>query len=155
MKKYLFSFFILCILLAAKSYAQTEQEYTIMGILVEGNESGAAETIIAQSQLRKGQTIVIQNDDIRKAISRIWQQNIFSDVDIILDKISPQSDGKTGIYLTIKVKELPRFDTVGFTGFNHVSPAEIQKLIPFYKGDFARPWEIDNVKRLIKNLYAK
>jgi outer membrane protein assembly factor BamA len=81
MKKYLFSFFILCILLAAKSYAQTEQEYTIMGILVEGNESGAAETIIAQSQLRKGQTIVIQNDDIRKAISRIWQQNIFSDVD--------------------------------------------------------------------------
>lgn len=155
MKKYLFSFFILCILLAAKSYAQTEQEYTIMGILVEGNESGSAETIIAQSQLRKGQTIVIQNDDIRKAISRIWQQNIFSDVDIILDKISPQTDGKTGIYLTIKVKELARFDTVGFTGFNHVSPAEIQKLIPFYKGDFARPWEIDNVKRLIKNLYAK
>jgi len=146
----------MCVLCANVSFAQPkENEYTIMGILVEGNESGSAETIISQSQLGKGQTITLPSDDIRRATSRIWGQNIFSDVDIVLDKISPQADGRTGVFLTIKVKELPRLDTVGFTGFRNVSPADIQKLIPFYKGDFARPWEIDNVRRKIQELYAK
>src|SRR6187402_1162645 len=138
----------MCVLCANVLFAQpVETQYTIMGILVEGNESGSAETIISQSQLGKGQTITSPFEEIKRATSRIWGQNIFSDVDIIVDKISPQADGSTGLFLTIKVKELPRLDTVGFTGFKNVSPADIQKLIPFYKGDFARPWEIDNVKR--------
>lgn len=147
----------MCLLCANVSFAQPAQtEYTIMGILVEGNESGSAETIISQSQLGKGQTITLPaSEDIRRATSRIWQQNIFSEVNIVVDKIIPQADGKNGIYLTIKVKELPRLDTVGFTGFKNVSPADIQKIIPFYKGDFARPWEIDNVRRKIKELYDK
>lgn len=148
--------FFICLLCSNISFAQpAEKEYIIMGILVEGNESGSAETILAQSQLGKGQTITIPSDDVRRATNRIWGQNIFSDVDIVVDKISTQTDGKDGIYLTIKVKELPRIDTVTFTGNKNVSNADIQKLIPFYKNDFARPWTVDNVKRLIKELYAK
>src|SRR5579862_7429095 len=60
------------------SRAQTpgEQEYIVLGISVEGNISGNAETIIAQSTIRKGDKI--QTDAIRRAISRLWQQGIFS-----------------------------------------------------------------------------
>lgn len=149
-------FFVVCIFFTRIAIAQpAEKPYVIMGILVDGNESGSAETIIAQSQLTKGQTISVPSEDIRRASNRVWQQNIFSDVEIIVDKIVSQPDGKDGIFLTIKVKELPRIDSVTFSGNKNVSNAEILKLIPFYKNDFARPWIVDNVKRQIKELYAK
>src|SRR5205823_3694628 len=68
-----------------------EQEYTILGITVEGNQSGTAETIIAQSTLRKGDKTKLPNDEnIRRATNRLWQQNIYSDVNIEVSKILPQ-----------------------------------------------------------------
>src|SRR6476661_3733641 len=65
--------------------APGEQEYTVLGISVEGNVSGNAETIIAQSTIRKGDKI--QTDAIRRAITRLWQQGIFSDVNIEATKV--------------------------------------------------------------------
>ena len=81
------------ILFAGSLFAQSEKEYTVLGIVVEGNRSGSAETIISQSSIRKGDKISLPSDVVRRAMGRIWSQNIFSDVDIEVSKISPQTDG--------------------------------------------------------------
>ena len=157
MRKYFCTSVLLAFILvfASSLRAQSEKEYTVLGITVEGNQSGSAETIIAQSGVRKGDKISLPSDAIRKAMSRIWSQNIFSDVDIEVSKISPQTDGTDGIYLVIHVKELSRLDSVIIRGNSNLTQAEINKVITFYKNDFVRPWDADNGARKIKVLYAK
>src|SRR5438874_9038738 len=89
------------VFLTARVYAQAppEQEYTILGISVEGNTTSSSETIIAQSTLRKGDKLTFPSEGIRRAENRLWQQGIFSDVSIEAAKIIPQEGGVLGIYL--------------------------------------------------------
>jgi outer membrane protein insertion porin family len=131
------------------------QEYTVLGITVEGNISGSAETIIAQSTIRKGDKVTMPSDEVRRAITRLWQQNIFSDVNIEASKIIPQDGGTYGVYLTIKVKEFQHCDSIVIDGYNHLSLSDIQKAFTFYKNDFVRPWEIENMKQKIRAAYTK
>jgi outer membrane protein insertion porin family len=147
----------LVVSLHADIFAQTpgEQEYTVLGITVEGNVSGSAETIIAQSTIRKGDKVTIPSDEIRRAISRLWQQNIFSDVNIEASKIIPQDGGTLGIYLTIKVKEFPHCDSIIIDGYKNISLGDIQKSFTFYKNDFLRPWEVESMKQKIRAVYTK
>ena len=144
--------------ISQNSFAQTpggELEYTVLGITVEGNVSGSAETIIAQSTIRKGDKVTIPSDEIRRAISRLWQQNIFSDVNIEATKIIPQDGGTLGVFLTIKVKEFQHADSIIIDGNNHLSLSDIQKSFTFYKNDFLRPWEVENIKQKISAAYKK
>src|SRR5689334_1530629 len=128
MKRLQFIFSLLATLVIARaSFAQSdlERQYTILAVTVEGNQSGSAETIISQSGLFKGQKITLPSDDLRRAMSRLWQQNIFSDVSIDVAKVSPQSDGTDGLYLVIRVIELQRLDTIMYEGNEEVSRADI------------------------------
>ncbi|MDP4229091.1 MAG: outer membrane protein assembly factor BamA [Bacteroidota bacterium] len=148
---------MLIVCFQSSSFAQTpgEQEYTVLGVSVEGNESGSAETIIAQSGIRKGDKVTIPSDEVRRAITRLWQQNIFSDVNIEATKIIPQDGGTLGVYLTIKVKEFRHCDSVIIDGYKHLSLSDIEKTFTFYKNDFLRPWEVANIKEKIKAAYVK
>ncbi len=152
-----FSVLMLCLFLdAPNAFAQSaDQEYTILGLSVEGNVSGNAETIISQSLLHKGDKFVIPSDAFRRAIDRLWQQNIYSDVHIDIAKISPQTDGTTGVFIAIKVKEFPRVDSVIIEGNKHLSTTDIQKAYSFYKNEFLRPWEVQGAKQKIKAAYIK
>lgn len=148
--------FMLLLGCVVPSFAQPpETEYIVMGITVEGNQSGSAETIIAQSTIRKGDKLTIPSDEIRRAITRLWQQNIFSDVTIEASKIVPQSDGMQGVFLTIKVQEFQHCDSVIIDGNKNISLSDIQKSFTFYKNDFLRSWEIENIKQKIRALYLK
>ncbi|MBS1904360.1 MAG: outer membrane protein assembly factor BamA [Bacteroidetes bacterium] len=132
-----------------------DQEYTILGISVEGNRSGDASTIIAQSQLRKGAKFTMPSDDIRKAIDRLWAQNLYSDVHVLAQKVIAQADGTPGVYLVIKVTEFPRIDSVVVEGNKHLSRTDIDKAYAFYKNEFMRPWDIQTAKNRIKAAYVK
>ncbi len=140
------------------SFAQAPgggEEYTVLGITVEGNVSGNAETIIGQSTIRKGDKITIPSDEIRRAITRLWQQNIFSDVNIEASKVIPQDGGTLGVYLTIKVQEFKHADSVIIDGNSHIGISDIQKSFTFYKNDFVRPWELANIRQKIRAVYLK
>src|ERR1051325_11376188 len=138
----------------SSSFAQpSEQECSILGITVEGNVSGNAETIISQSTLRKGDKI--QLDAIRRGINRLWQQGIYADVNIEATKVIPQEGGLLGVYLTIKVKEFQHIDSVIIEGNKHIGTTDIEKSFTFYKNDFLRPWEIQNIKQKIRSVYTK
>ena len=81
------SFFLLALLLSVVSFPQgTQKSYKILGISVEGNKSTDATTIIANSGLRVGSEIQVPGDQTLNAIRQLWTLNIFSDVQIIIDR---------------------------------------------------------------------
>ncbi|HYM21286.1 MAG TPA: outer membrane protein assembly factor BamA [Candidatus Kapabacteria bacterium] len=148
---------ILFFLAAVPVYAQVpqDQQYTVLGISVEGNQSGDAPTIIAQSMLAKGMKITVPSDEIRRAINRLWAQNIYSDVHIDAGKVVAQSEGIPGVFLIIRLKEFPRVDSVLIEGNKHLSLSDIQKTYNFYKNEFLRPWEVQNAQQKIRAAYIK
>jgi outer membrane protein insertion porin family len=147
--------FSLLAITSLRAQAPQEQQYVVLGITVEGNTNGNAETIIAQSQLQKGSKFTLPSEDFRHAIDRLWQQNIYSDVRIDASKLSPQADGTIGVFLVIKVKEFPRVDSVVIQGNQHFNRTEIEKNYTFYKNQFLRPWDIQTAKQKIKAAYIK
>ena len=64
----------------------TQKSYKILGISVEGNKSADAATIIANSGLKVGSEIQVPGDQTLNAIRQLWTLNIFSDVQILIER---------------------------------------------------------------------
>ena len=82
---------------------ETPKEYEIGGIVVDGVYSYDSERLISLSGLRRGKKINVPGDDISQAVRKLWEQNLFSDVQIYKEKIV----GNT-IFLKISLKERKR-----------------------------------------------
>ncbi len=111
--------FLILILLSYSISAQVNdapdysnpKTYEIGGIMVNGANNLNKKTLIAITDLSIGEKIKIPGDDIAKAITKLWEQGLFSDVDIAVEKIVDHV-----IFLTINLKEHPRLSKFKFTG---------------------------------------
>ncbi len=86
-------------------------EYTIGGITVSGVKYLDPDLLVPLSGLRVGQTVNIPGDDIAKAIRKMWEQGLFTDVEIRIVKTLG-----VNIFLDIRVTERPRLSRFYFTG---------------------------------------
>lgn len=86
-------------------------EYTLAPITVSGVKFLDPDLIVPLSGLRVGQTVNIPGDDISKAIRKLWDQGLFTNVEIRIVK----TIGNT-IFLDIKVAERPRLARFNFVG---------------------------------------
>ncbi|HET6511789.1 MAG TPA: outer membrane protein assembly factor BamA [Candidatus Kapabacteria bacterium] len=130
-----------------------EQQYTVLGITVEGNKSGSPETIIGQSGLRQGQKFTIPSDEVRRAVQSLWSQNIFSDVQVDIERESPQSDGSIGLFLRIRVTEFPKIGNVTIEGNDALKRTDVEKALQMRQFDFLRSWELEDARRRIVEAY--
>lgn len=130
-----------------------EQQYTILGITVTGNQSGSPETIIAQSGLRQGQKFVLPSDEIRRAVQSLWSQNIFRDVQIDIERETPQSDGSIGLFLRIRVDEFPKIGVITIQGNDEMKTSDVEKALKLRQFDFLRSWELEEARRRVKMAY--
>ena len=85
--------------------------YEIGGIMVNGADNLNNNTLITIAGLEIGKKIKIPGDEITKAITKLWEQGLFSNIDISTDKVI----GNT-IFLAINLKENPRLSKFKFTG---------------------------------------
>ncbi len=85
--------------------------YEIGGIMVNGADNLNNNTLITITGLEIGKKIKIPGDEITKAITKLWEQGLFSNIDISTDKVI----GNT-IFLSINLKENPRLSKFKFTG---------------------------------------
>lgn len=144
--KYFFVFFVLFI--STISYSQAAKtSYKILGITVEGNKSADAATIIANSGLKVGDEIQV-GDNTVNAIRQIDALNIFSDVQILIDK-----QVGDGVFLLIKVKEYPRFEKVILSGNDEISDSKIDEKVTFIRGQILKPQDVARLKQNIIKLY--
>ena len=129
------------------------EQFQILGISVDGNntqggtESGA---IIANSGLKVGDVISIPGDETRQATQRLWALRIFSDIQIVIDR-----KVDNGIFLLIKVKEMPRLDKVEIKGTDDVSEDDVKKKVTLVNGQIITPDDINKVVKNIKALYEE
>jgi len=146
--KYYFVFFILVFSTAILSQQRTT--YKILGVSVEGNKSSDANTIIVSAGLKVGDEIQVPGDKTINAIKNLWALNIFSDVQILIDKQIGE-----GAFLLIKVLEHPRLEKVVLEGNDEVDSDDIEKKINFLRGSILKPQEVAKLIQRINSLYEE
>lgn len=131
------------------SYAQIKS-YKILGITVEGNKSADAGIIISSSGLKIGEEIQVPGDKTHNAINNLWSLNIFSDIQIIIDK-----EVGDGVFLLIKVEEYPRVERTVIEGNDEIDTDDIEAKINFTRGAILKQQEVSNLKQRILELYEE
>ncbi|MCX7879116.1 MAG: outer membrane protein assembly factor BamA [Ignavibacteria bacterium] len=130
-------------------HSQSSKRYFIASVNVEGHKFADPQTIITISGLNIGDSIRYPNDPkISKAIINLWQRQQFSDVQILADNIIGDN-----IFLTIKVEELPRINSIRIENNKEVSTEALLKAINKNIGDLISPYEIFLIKERIRKKY--
>ena len=97
------------------------QTYEIGGITISGGENLNNNTLINITGLEIGMQIKIPGDNISNAITNLWKQGLFSNVDIGVEKIVDNI-----IFLKIDVSEISRLSIFKFKG--KISKSDISSL---------------------------
>jgi outer membrane protein insertion porin family len=127
--------------------AQGPQEYTIGGISTVGAQFLDEDLLLAVTGLSVGKKIKLPYDEsISKAIKNLWKQELFSDVNIFVEKII---DDK--IFLKINVEERPRLSKYNFKGIRKGEAQELKNKLNLVKSkvitEAAKKESIVRVKR--------
>lgn len=101
--------------------------------------------MIGLSGLSVGQTIVVPGDDITTAVKRYWRHGLFSDVQIIAEKIVGDK-----IYLKIILAQRPRIADIRYHGVKKSEREDLEAKLGLVKGSQITPNLIDRAKILIK-----
>ncbi len=95
--------------------------YHIAQVNITGAERRDDNAIKSITGLREGQTIEIPSERLSRAVNELWRLRLFSDVEIMLDKLV-----KDSVYLTVQLKEQP---TLSGYQFNNVRKIQQENLI--------------------------
>ncbi len=126
------------------------KEYEIAGITVEGTKNLDEGAIRLLSGLAIGDVIDIPGEETAEAIRKLWKQDLFSDVQILSDRI----DGKK-IYLIIQIQERPRLSRFRFEGKVTKSEADdIREKINLYKEKIVTENLLISTQQKVYNFYA-
>ena len=98
------------------------KSYELGGVIITGANNLNDNTLITISGLSIGEQIKIPGDEITKAITKLWEQGLFADVNISIEKVLGQI-----VFLNINLKEYPRLSKFKFKG-NKVSKSDITSL---------------------------
>ena len=127
---------------------QNQQRLTIADIRVEGIRSLQPTPIIRASGLRVGQKITVPGPDITAALERLWNQNLFADVQISASKIENDS-----IYLVFELQELGRVGTLTLTGLKKGEKKDLTERIELKKHTQITESRKNDAEQLIRNFF--
>lgn len=88
------------------------QSYTIGGISVKGNQKFSEAAILVYTGLIVGQNIKLPGDKLTSAIKKLWNSDLFSNVDVYVTGI----DATGTVNIEFTVKELPKASSVTYNG---------------------------------------
>ncbi len=97
------------------------QHYTVAGIRVTGSKYLDPSLVASVTGIYKGEKIILPGDALSDAIKKLWSQQLFANVAILIDKI--QGDQ---IFLNIKVTERPRLAHFYFKGIKKSEASELK-----------------------------
>lgn len=105
------------------------KEYVIGGITVEGVKHLDKKVLILLSGLSEGDKVTVPGDKITKALENLWNQGLFSDIDIRATKIVGNK-----IFLEYYLQERPRLAGFRFRGTKKSEEDDIRDKIKLIKG---------------------
>lgn len=156
------TFFIYCLLLlifgSGRLFAQINSEdnlnnisyerpveYEIGGVTVQGTQNLDKNAIVTLSGLTLGDKIMVPGEDLSKAISKLWDQNLFTDIQIDVSQIEENT-----IFLVIKLQELPKLSKFAFKGISKSETDNIRDKIDLVRGEIINENLINNTKHIIQ-----
>ena len=126
------------------------QSYQIEGITVTGSKEFDPEAIILFSGLSVGDEIKIPGEVLSKAIKNLWDQDLFSNVQIRLGEFRPPNR----IFLNIHLGERPRLLKYKFTGVKKTEADNLRDgKINLRLGTIVNENVIQNTKNAIEKYY--
>lgn len=140
-----------CLGFSSLMFAQrgpTQEVFKILGISVEGNSLADPAAVIVNTGLKVGDEFVLPGDQMGQAIRKLWSLGIFEDVQIAVEK-----KVGNGVFLVIRLKELPRYDRTEITGEDDIDKDDIMKKITLDRGKAVRPQELLKIQKDITRLY--
>jgi outer membrane protein insertion porin family len=126
------------------------QQYEIGGISVEGTEHLDKKVLVSLSGLRVGDVITIPGQELSSAVKNLWQQRLFTDVSIEIEKTL----GET-VFLIIRLKELPRLSKYSITGVKNTEIEELRKKLNLRSGSIFTESDKMSVINKIKSYYIE
>lgn len=123
-------------------------EYEIAGITVQGIENLDKNAIITLSGLNVGSKIMVPGEKLSKAITKLWDQNLFADISIEVSKVMGSN-----IFLEIYLEELPKLSKFGFRGASKSEVDKIRDKIELTRGKIVTENIINNTKHIILEYY--
>ena len=155
MKQYLIAF-LFCLGGFNSLFAQIELDYDnpktyiLSGISVEGAEYSDANAIISISGLVVNEAITIPGMQVSDVLKRLWEENIFSDVQISAEKVQGNK-----VWLVINVKERPRISQFSFQGISKTQADDLREKINFIRGTILTESKKQSAERIIRNFYVE
>ena len=154
MRFFTLTFFLLLITtsgaVAQTLQIQKRQKYLIDSIEVTGLKSFNPQTVISYSGLRKGQTIQFPGDQVSSVINKLWNLDLFSDINFYAKNITEKS-----ITLQIEIEELPTLNEVKINGIKKNKIQNILKETDLDKGKKLSESFLTNTKNYIVNKFKK
>jgi outer membrane protein insertion porin family len=134
--------------LQVMSYNREPAQYEIGGVTVSGIKYMAPNVLIQFSGLDVGKTIVFPGEDIRKAIEKLWDQELFSDIRITATRI----EGNL-IFLDIYLQEMPRLSQFSFSGVTKQEADDLKEKVKsvLVRGSLVTPFTISRTIYLTKD----
>ena len=108
--------FYLTIFISAALIAQSQPSFNLNEVQVSGNTSTSNNMVLYSAGLQKGQTVTAE--DFRRAVKRLWDLGVFSDVQIEFN-----NESSDGISITINVTESPvlaKIEIIGNLSLIHI-----------------------------------
>ena len=124
-------------------------EYEVAGITIQGITNLDKNAIITLSGLAVGDKIMIPGEEISKAITKLWAQNLFADIQIEVSKILGNN-----IFLEIVLEELPRLSKFGFKGGSKSEIEKIREKVELVRGKIVNDNLINNTQYIVKEYFT-
>lgn len=108
---------------------KSPKQYELGTITVEGADNFDHQAIKLIAGLKQGQRITIPGQQISKAIKNLWNEGLFSDIGIFIEK-----EIAGVVFLSIKVIPRPKLSRFKFKGVNKREVDKIREEINLYTG---------------------
>ena len=123
------------------------QEVNLYRVNIEGNTTTSDKMIKYSAGLRDGTKI--QRADISSALTRLWDLNLFDDIDIVLN-----NESQYGVEITINVVESPTLNNIIFRG-NSMREGRFLDKLDLRIGQRIRPSSLYASSNKIKEIYQE
>jgi outer membrane protein insertion porin family len=130
-------------------YYSSARKYEIAEVQISGIRYLDKTALIQLSGLAAGDEIMVPGDEVTSAIKKLWQQGLFSDVEIKATKVIGDK-----IWLDIYLQERPRLGDVNFYGVSKSEKDDITEKVLLLRGSQITDHQVNSAERVIKGIFT-
>ena len=129
-------------------YYSSARKYTVADVQISGIKYLDKTVLIQLSGIKVGDEIMVPGDEITTAIRKLWQQGLFSDVEIKATKVIGDK-----IWIDILLQERPRLADVNFYGISKSEKDDITEKVLLLRGSQITDHQVNSAERTIKGIF--